>query len=93
MAAPTIRSRLCLRLWRARTWRRVDAYVGRTRCGMSSVRRTGSFAGFIIDVAGPDSVPGCARGATITFRVDGRRALDTAVNEPGRSGSRDLTLP
>ena len=72
---------------------RIDAYVGTTRCGVTSVRRTGSFSGFSLDVVGPDSVPGCARGSTITFRVDGRSALGTAVNEPGRSGSLDLTVP
>ena len=59
---------------------------------MASVRRTGSFSGFILEVVGPDSVPGCARGSTITFRVNGRRALDTAVNEPDRSGTLDLTV-
>ena len=71
---------------------RIDAYVGRTRCGVTSVRRTGSYSGFSLDVVGPDAIPGCARGATITLRVDGRPALDTAVNEPGRSGSLDLTV-
>ncbi len=72
---------------------RIDAYVGATRCGVTSVRRTGSFSGFILAVVGPDSVPGCTRGSTITFRVNGRPALDTAVNEPGRSGTLDLTVP
>jgi len=72
---------------------RIDAYVGTTRCGVTSVRRTGSFSGFSLDVVGPDSVPGCARGSTITFRVDGRPTLDTAVNEPKRSGPLDLTVP
>jgi hypothetical protein len=72
---------------------RVEAYVGTTRCGVSSVRRTGSFSGFILDVVGPDSIPGCARGATIAIRVDGRTALDTAVNDPARSGTLDLTVP
>lgn len=72
---------------------RIDAYVGGTRCGVTSVRRTGSYSGFSLDVVGPDSVAGCARGATITFRVDGRPALDTAVNEPGRSATLDLTVP
>ena len=72
---------------------RIDAYIGATRCGVTSVRRTGSFAGFSLDVAGPESVPGCARGGTITFRVDGRRALDTAVNDPDHSGRLDLTVP
>jgi hypothetical protein len=72
---------------------RVDAYVGTTLCGVTSVRRTGSFSGFTLDIVGPDAIPGCARGATITFRVNGRRAPETAVNEPGSSGSLDLTLP
>jgi hypothetical protein len=72
---------------------RIDAYVGETLCGVTSVRRTGSFSGFSLDVVGPDSVPGCARGSTITFRVNGRPALETAVNEPGRSDSLDITVP
>jgi dienelactone hydrolase len=72
---------------------RIDAYVGETVCGITSVRRTGSFSGFSLDVVGPDSVPGCARGEKITFRVDGRPALGSAVNERGRSGSLDLTVP
>jgi hypothetical protein len=72
---------------------RVHAYVGNTLCGVTSVRRTGSFSGFSLDVVGPGSIRGCARGATITFRVNGRRALETAVNEPGRASSLDLTLP
>ncbi|MEA2362010.1 MAG: hypothetical protein QOD71_1155 [Thermoleophilaceae bacterium] len=72
---------------------RIDAYVGSTRCGVTSVRRTGSFSGFSLSVVGPDSIPGCARGATITFRVNGRPSPDTAVNEPGHSGPLDLTVP
>ena len=71
---------------------RIDAYVGATRCGVSSVRRTGSFSGFSLSVVGPDSIPGCTRGGTITFRVNGRLALDTAVNEPGSSDRLDLTV-
>jgi hypothetical protein len=72
---------------------RIDAYVGATRCGVSSVRRTGSFSGFSLSVVGPDSISGCTRGGTITFRVNGRLALDTAVNEPGSAGTLDLTVP
>ena len=72
---------------------RIDAYIGTTRCGVASVRRTGSFSGYILNVVGPDAVRGCAHGSTITFRVNGRRALDTAVNDPERSGSLDLTVP
>ena len=60
---------------------------------MTSIRRTGSYSGFSLDVAGPDAIPGCTRGATITFRVGGRPALDTAVNAPGSSGTLDLTVP
>jgi hypothetical protein len=72
---------------------RIDAYVGSTRCGVASVRRTGSYTGFSLNVVGPDAIPGCTRGGTITFRVNGRRAVDTAVNEPGTAGQLDLTVP
>jgi hypothetical protein len=72
---------------------RIDAYVGSTRCGVASVRPTGSYAGFSLNVVGPDAIPGCTRGGTITFRVNGRRALDTATNEPGTAGQLDLTIP
>ena len=71
---------------------RVEAYIGTTRCAVASIRRTGNFTGFSIDVVGPESVPGCGRGATINFRVDGRRAVETAVNEPGLGASLDLSL-
>jgi hypothetical protein len=72
---------------------RIDAYVGGTRCGVASVRRTGSFSGFSLSVVGPGSIPGCRLGATIRFRVNGRLALDTAVNDPGHSSQLDLTVP
>jgi hypothetical protein len=71
---------------------RVEAYVGDARCGVASVRRTGSYSGYSLDVVGPDSVPGCDRGATLTFRINGRPAVDTSVNEPSRGASLDLTL-
>jgi hypothetical protein len=67
--------------------------VGAVRCGVASVRRTGSFSGFSMSVVGPDSIPRCKSGATITFRVNGRRALDTLINEPGSSSELDLTVP
>src|SRR5215210_1694920 len=41
---------------------RIEAYVGASRCGVASVRRTGSFSGFILEVVGPDSIP-AARAA------------------------------
>ena len=71
---------------------RVEASVGRTRCGVASVRRTGNFAGYILSTVGPDSIPGCHAGATLTFRIDGRRARDTAVNDLGGGMSFDLTV-
>jgi hypothetical protein len=70
---------------------RVEAFIGPTRCGVASVRRTGSFTGFSLTVVGPDAIPGCRRGATIRFRVNGRRAPETAVNEPEAAEQLDLT--
>jgi pimeloyl-ACP methyl ester carboxylesterase len=73
---------------------RVEAYVGKTRCAVASTRYTGNFAGYILDVVGPDSIPGCTRGATLTFRIDGLPAVGTAVNTPpGQTDSLDLSLP
>jgi hypothetical protein len=71
---------------------RVEAYIGNVRCGVAS-RRTGGF--YIIAVVGPDSVPGCDRGGTITFRVDGEPAAQTAVNDPNSQdrGPTDLIVP
>jgi pimeloyl-ACP methyl ester carboxylesterase len=71
---------------------RVDAYVGSTRCAVGSVRRTGSFSGYLLAVAGPESVAECAHGATLTFRVNGRPALETTVNASGRRDLLDLTV-
>jgi hypothetical protein len=74
---------------------RVEAYVGGTRCGVASVRRTSDFTGYILDVVGPDAIAGCTRGATLTFRIDGRPAALTSVvnTPPGQRASLDLTLP
>ncbi len=72
---------------------RVEAYVGSTRCGVASTRRTGNYSGYILAVVGPDSIPGCTRGAPLTFRVDGRPVHDGTRNEPHRGDSFDLTVP
>jgi pimeloyl-ACP methyl ester carboxylesterase len=70
----------------------IEAYVGDVRCGVASVRRTGSFSGYILAVAGPASVQGCAEGGTIRFQIDGEPAAETATND--LEGSHlDLTLP
>ncbi|HEY4397829.1 MAG TPA: hypothetical protein VGO28_09165 [Acidimicrobiia bacterium] len=71
----------------------VEAFIGGTRCAVATTRITDYFVGFSIDVVGPDSIPGCATGATITFRVNGRDAHETAVNQLGQGSSLNLTPP
>jgi hypothetical protein len=64
----------------------VEAYVGETLCGVTSLRYGDVTEGYYtLIVAGPNAVPGCEEGATITFRVDGQPAAETAVNDLGRS--------
>jgi len=70
----------------------VEAHIGKTLCAVATTRRLDNFTGFSIDVVGPDSIPGCAIGATITFRVGGRDAHETAVNQPGQGASLNLSL-
>jgi hypothetical protein len=70
---------------------RIEAYVGDTRCAVTSVRRAGNFAGFSMDVVGPESVPGCERGATLTFRINGTPAAETATNDRARESPLDLS--
>ncbi len=73
---------------------RIEAYVGDVRCGVASTRTTGNYSGYILSVVGPDSIAGCERDATLTFRIDGQRATTTAVNAPGGRGhTLDLILP
>jgi len=57
----------------------VEAYVGDVRCGIASIRHENQ--AFTLFVAGPESVQGCARDATLTFRVGGRPAVETARND------------
>ncbi|MDP9333508.1 MAG: hypothetical protein M3Q30_09400 [Actinomycetota bacterium] len=73
---------------------RVEAYVGRTRCGVASVRSSVDFTGYVLSVVGPDSIAGCTRGATLTFRINGRPAVHTRVvnTPPGQRESLDLIL-
>jgi hypothetical protein len=78
---------------------KVEAFAGKVRCGIASVRTAGEdFTGYILNVVGPDSIAGCARGATLMFLVDGKRAAQTTKNTltaptSGSGGSFDLTLP
>jgi hypothetical protein len=71
----------------------VEASIGKTRCAVATTRRIDNFTGFSIDVVGPDSIPGCTIGGTITFRVDGRDAQETAINQAGQGSSLNLSLP
>ena len=70
---------------------RVDAYVAGTRCGVASVR-SGVFNGYIMHVVGPDSIPGCRKGALITFRVNGAPVVETKRNGGVAPRQFDLTL-
>jgi hypothetical protein len=70
----------------------VEAHIGQTLCAVATTRRIGNFIGFSIDVVGPDSIPGCAVGGTITFRVDGRDAQEMPVNQAGQGDSLNLSL-
>ena len=71
---------------------RVEAFVGSTRCGIASTRRGGSFSGYVLAVVGPRSIPGCTAGAQLTFRVNGKPAVETSVNDPKvRGEGLDLT--
>ena len=74
---------------------RVEAFVGRTRCGVASLRSTSDFTGYILAVVGPESKPACTRGAVLTFRINGRPTLPTRVvnTPPGQRESLNLTLP
>jgi hypothetical protein len=70
----------------------VEARIGTTLCAVATTRRTDNFTGFSIDVVGPHSIPGCEIGGTITFRVEGRDAHETAVNQAGQGASLNLSL-
>jgi hypothetical protein len=71
---------------------RVEAFVADTLCGVSTVRAFDDFVGFSLSVVGPESVPGCERGAPVTFFVDGQRAVETLDNDASLYRSFDLTL-
>jgi hypothetical protein len=74
----------------------VEAFVGDVLCGVTSLRRGDVTEGYYtLIVVGPESVPGCERGAMLTFRLDGHMAAETAVNHLGGDaggGELDLSL-
>lgn len=62
----------------------VEAYAGDVRCGVTSLRHGDQVERFYtLIVAGPEAVAGCDEGATLTFRLDGDPAVETAVNDLG----------
>jgi hypothetical protein len=62
----------------------IEAYVGDVRCGLASLRAGDEIERFYtLAVSGPDSVPGCAKDAKLTFRLDGQPASQTAINDLG----------
>jgi hypothetical protein len=74
----------------------IEAFAGETLCGMTALRPGGVTEGlFTLIVAGPEAVPACAEGATLTFRLDGEPAIETTVNDLGAGSAGhelDLTL-
>jgi hypothetical protein len=71
---------------------RVEAYIGDTVCGVASIRTSGDFVGYSLDIVGPDSIPACASGATVSFRVDGAPVNETTINSPDQQDQIDLTV-
>jgi hypothetical protein len=66
----------------------IEAYVGDTLCGVTSLRYGGVHDMlYTLAVAGPESVAGCERDATLTFRIDGAAANETATNDFGSGGA------
>ena len=63
----------------------IEAYIGETLCGLSSLPRvvTGpaSSPPYSIAVVGPESMPNCATGEEITFRIDGQLVEQTVLND------------
>ena len=63
----------------------IEAYVEEALCGISSlppvVMVSGDAGTYLIAVAGPESVPGCASGAPISFRVNGKPVPQTGTND------------
>lgn len=71
----------------------VEAYAGDVLCGVTSLRYGDDVERlYTLIVAGPEAVPGCAKGATLSFRLDGVPAQPTAINDLGAGGNQDGEL-
>ncbi len=76
----------------------VQAYVGDTLCGVTSIAPTGEFAQrYLLLVSGPDIIPSCLAGRTIDLRVNGGSSGTMAVNDPSsdanNGGRVDIIVP
>jgi len=66
----------------------VEAYAGDVRCAVTSLRPAEETEGFYtLIVAGPESVSRCVADATLTFRLDGKPAVETAIHDLGGSAA------
>jgi pimeloyl-ACP methyl ester carboxylesterase len=75
----------------------IEAYIGEILCGVTSlppvVMPSGDPETYVMMIAGPESVPGCNAGASISFRVDGQPTAENATNDlAGDQHLLDLTL-
>jgi hypothetical protein len=73
----------------------IEAFVGDALCGVTSIPyvRTAGMdpSSYALVVVPAEVTPGCTAGATISFRIDGEPAAQTAVNDLGFH-ELDLTL-
>ena len=70
----------------------VEAYIGDMLCGITSLRYGDSTENlYTLYIAGPQAIPECAAGATITFRLNGAPARETITNTPTRPDDGRLT--
>lgn len=64
---------------------KVEAYIGATRCGAFAVPPVkmvfDDTQGYTINVAAPETIPGCTKDGTIQFRINGDDTGITAVND------------
>jgi pimeloyl-ACP methyl ester carboxylesterase len=72
----------------------VEAYVGNTLCGVSGlgpvVMAANGPTSYFLWVVGPAA---CAKAATLSFKINGKPAAQTAVNDQSAFHTMDLTLP
>jgi pimeloyl-ACP methyl ester carboxylesterase len=75
---------------------RIEAYIGDTLCGIGalphSVLAFQNPDTFDVLVASPDAIPGCARDATITIKVNGVAVEQAATNDLGDGVLLDLIV-